>query len=1087
MATKLYLHAAASSVTGTLPSAEQSTLTPDANFFTGVSDADNKTMNTTIGVSQANLTNTSTADTNAHNYYVMKWVSPLIYQGSISANTWTVEYGAKEANAAANFPRSSTGAMYVNCYVWKPSDGTKVGTILDGNSAGDGEEAGTTQTVINYTFTGAAVTGLTPGDAVIVYELWAQVTQGNGTARVQDVYYDGTTENSTTNEAAFLSTPENLQFTPTAPNATIIQSGGNAATSTANTTQYWPVAGNNTPQPLANEAFVQIPIRTAGVISNLSVVLSANTITGTTTFTLMKNGSTTSLVANATATGANIWEDLSNTATVAAGDLLDIKSVPGAATNTFTMRSMSMLFTPTDTGVSDQILGATTSQSFTSNSSTNYIAMNGTCENRTTEANSKSRQRQGGTYQYFAVYVSANARTSDTTFKLRKNGSDTTLLVTYTSGQTGLKEDTSHSFTVASGDDVNVAITTGAGSGESITYEFIKVEFLSDPYYGFFESGRAGGSSFNANTTNYIHIGGHYSALGTESQAWRKIRSSILKVQDLFVYVSANTVTADSTVTLMVNGIATSIVATLTNATTGLFSDTTNTATIGSNDVIDFKIVTGATGTSLTITNMVLWYQEGSRISLSSSYKYNIIGRISLARNYLYNVLGRISQSDTYKYNIVSRVTQSRIYKYNILNRVSLEQIYKYHLLGRVSQAKSYLYNVVGRISLSRIYKYNTSARVSLSRIYKYHVANLVSLSRTYKYHILSRVSLSRSYLYHILGRISLSRIYKHNLIGRISQSSIYKYHVLGRISLSSILKYNVLGRISLSRTYLWDVIEEALERISKPQIYKYNVIGRVSLSRIYLYNILGRVSLSRSYLYNVVGRISLSRIYKYHIQSRVALSRIYKYNVLSRVTLSRIYKYHMLGRVSLSRVYKYNLIGRISKTQTYLWNVISGGLERISKEQIYKYNIIGRVSLAYVYKYNILGRVSLSRAYLYNVQSRVSLARNYLFHVVGRISLSRTYKYHIVNRISLSRNYLWHITTLVSQSSIFKYNVLKRISLSRIFRWDFDRIPTTRGRTLAGNLESKQLYPKRFDRIRSYFYNSPPTKHRRNSKYTRG
>src|SRR6187200_2834516 len=211
-------------------------------------------MNTTVGVSQANLTNTSTADTSSHNYYITRFVSPLIYQGSISANTYTLEYGAKESNAAANFPVSGTGvAGRVNCYVWKPSNGTKYGTILDGNTNADCEEAGTSQSVINCTFSGAAVTGLVPGDAVLVIELWAIVTQANGTQRTQDIYYDGTTENSTTNEAAFLSTPENLQFTATEVRSTIIAGFGRATASTANTNQYWAIAGQGEHEVLADE------------------------------------------------------------------------------------------------------------------------------------------------------------------------------------------------------------------------------------------------------------------------------------------------------------------------------------------------------------------------------------------------------------------------------------------------------------------------------------------------------------------------------------------------------------------------------------------------------------------------------------------------------------------------------------------------------------------------------------------------------------------------------------------------------------------------------------------------------------------
>ncbi|HTH22967.1 MAG TPA: hypothetical protein VL854_12170, partial [Nitrososphaeraceae archaeon] len=106
MATKFYLHATTSGLpSGTLPSDEQSSLTPDSNSFENDTRTTNRLMNTTIGVSQANLTNTSTADTNAHNYYVTRFVSPVLWQGNISAQTWTVEYAAKEANAAANFPR----------------------------------------------------------------------------------------------------------------------------------------------------------------------------------------------------------------------------------------------------------------------------------------------------------------------------------------------------------------------------------------------------------------------------------------------------------------------------------------------------------------------------------------------------------------------------------------------------------------------------------------------------------------------------------------------------------------------------------------------------------------------------------------------------------------------------------------------------------------------------------------------------------------------------------------------------------------------------------------------------------------------
>ena len=218
MATKLYLHRTEITSPGTLPSTEQSSLTADANLFDNEDGSENRLMNKTISaVSQATLTNTTTADTNAHNYYIARWVSPLLAQTSVAANTWTVEIGIREANANANFPRNGAGANRICAYVWKPSNGTKYGNILDGNTNADGEEATTSQSVSTFTFSGSAVSSLTSGDAVIVFELWAIVTMGNATARVVDVFYDGTTENSTSNEAAWISTPENLAFQYTIP------------------------------------------------------------------------------------------------------------------------------------------------------------------------------------------------------------------------------------------------------------------------------------------------------------------------------------------------------------------------------------------------------------------------------------------------------------------------------------------------------------------------------------------------------------------------------------------------------------------------------------------------------------------------------------------------------------------------------------------------------------------------------------------------------------------------------------------------------------------------------------------------------
>ncbi len=1135
MTTKLYFHNASASITGTLPSSEQSSLTADSNLFTGEDGTSNRSMNTTIGVSQANLTNASTADTSSHNYYVARWVSPLIYETNIQAKTWTYEFGAKESNAAANWPVSGTAqAIRVNCYVWKPSDGTKVGTILDGNSNADFEEAGTSQSVINGTFVGAAVTGMTPGDAVLVFEMWAVVTQANGTSRTQDVYFDGTTENSTTSEAAFISTPQDIEFTPTDGSETFSAVGGSIA-STANTTQYWAVLGR--PDPTTTEAESEFIIRTPGTISKMSLYLQGYSVaSGTTTFTIRKNGADTTVTVGTSTSGAQLLEDLTHSFTVAAGDKICLKTVPGAATGTFTIGQLGLNFKTTD-GYSCQLLGVARHSNISVNSANRYVPLQGDSTPDSTENEAKVKQKKAGRYQYFAIYVTANARTTNTVFKTRKNNGDGNISITVPAGQTGLFENTSSFDTVAVDDGYNFGITSGSGS-ETLTYSTIKIEFFADDYSGAIVTGNLNTATIAANLTKYLHTGGTTNSYANDVDVGKRVRITRATLSNLYVYLVANTVSADSTLTLRKNGADTAITLTITANTAGAFSDTIHSVEVGSGDDINYKIVTGATGTTLEISHIVLYYKL-PRITTSKVYKYNMLSRASLSNIYKYNLIGRISLSRIYKYHLATRVSLSRIYKYHIVTRISLSRIYKWHLNARVSLNRIYKYHLLGRISLSRIYKYHLQARVSLSRIYKYHLLGRISLSRIYKYHIQARISLSRIYKYNLLGRISLSRIYKYHLLARISLSRNYLYNILGRVSLSRIYKYHVQARISLSRIYKYHIAN----LVSLARIYKYNIVGRVSLSRIYKYHLLGRISLARNYLWNLVGRISLPRTYKYNILGRISLPSILKYNINQRISLSAIYKYHIQARVSLSRVYKYNQLARISLARTYLWDIIEGALTRVSKPQIYKYNIQARVSLDRIYKYNILVRVSLDRVYKYHLLGRISLSRQYLYHIVGRVSVSRIYKWNLLSRISLSRIYRYHITTLVSKASIFKYNVigrislskiykynilhrvsrartykwnvlqrisksrtyvwhvanrvsktiiykwniLHRVSLSRIYKWTTDILRVVRPGRSIDKTESRTIGNLPFDKWRSYLHRPQETRGKRRSKYTRG
>ena len=215
-ANKLYFHATLSQLAN-LPTTEQSALT-SAKSVDALTV--NRHMGTSIGTAQTSLTLSSINNTSANDYYFTRFVTwGLVGITAINAGTWRYAFAASESNANANFPCSGSNApVYLNVYVWRPSNQTKIGTIIDGNTDSVYVEPGATSSERSEygTFTGAAVASVTDDD-VIICEIWFRVTQAAATAYNDIFYYDGTTENNTdntvvSNHASYISTWQTLAF-----------------------------------------------------------------------------------------------------------------------------------------------------------------------------------------------------------------------------------------------------------------------------------------------------------------------------------------------------------------------------------------------------------------------------------------------------------------------------------------------------------------------------------------------------------------------------------------------------------------------------------------------------------------------------------------------------------------------------------------------------------------------------------------------------------------------------------------------------------------------------------------------------------
>ena len=192
-----YFHDAATSNTGTLPNSEHSTLTSGGTPPAG--NTTQRQMTGTIGAGQVSAAGTTAASTTAQAMLLRMFESPPLAAQVIAAGTWQLHLGASESNTGSNFSPT------VCVYAWRPSTGAVVGTFLD--HPANATEPGTSETAVSATtLTGSAVT-VANGD-ILVCELWrASIAQTAATARTNTAYYNGTTADSASSNAAYLRSP----------------------------------------------------------------------------------------------------------------------------------------------------------------------------------------------------------------------------------------------------------------------------------------------------------------------------------------------------------------------------------------------------------------------------------------------------------------------------------------------------------------------------------------------------------------------------------------------------------------------------------------------------------------------------------------------------------------------------------------------------------------------------------------------------------------------------------------------------------------------------------------------------------------
>lgn len=193
--TALYLHSDTSTVSGTLPTAEQSAVKAPDTYHIGLDEhsagtddsANHQSMDGTQGASENNIDRVVLYD-HEYTHMIGQFVSPPLEAQSIGAGTWLFFVDAFGGSDIGYF-----GQIYFTLYLWRPSTGSLITMIWDddGTFAGFINESSRTE-LLSIAASGASATA-TAGD-VLILEMWI-FDQSTGVGpSTTDVWYDTGTD-----------------------------------------------------------------------------------------------------------------------------------------------------------------------------------------------------------------------------------------------------------------------------------------------------------------------------------------------------------------------------------------------------------------------------------------------------------------------------------------------------------------------------------------------------------------------------------------------------------------------------------------------------------------------------------------------------------------------------------------------------------------------------------------------------------------------------------------------------------------------------------------------------------------------------
>jgi hypothetical protein len=227
----------------------------------------------------------------------------------------------------------------------------------------------------------------------------------------------------------------------------------------------------------------------------------------------------------------------------------------------------------------------------------------------TSEANSKNRQRKAMTASNLFIQIIQAGGGNPVTFRSRKNAANGNMVISASANQTGLLQDTTsgHTDSLAVGDDFDISYQYSAGSGT--TAQVLQGVWLtSSNGDSIYSCANDQGTSFDTSVTAYAGLCGGLEITQTSETNAQVTVNSAFTFSQLLANIISNSISSASTLTLRANaGNAGSVAVSIGANSTGIFVDATDTYTAATTDAMNYKLTTGTTGTSISISHLSVW------------------------------------------------------------------------------------------------------------------------------------------------------------------------------------------------------------------------------------------------------------------------------------------------------------------------------------------------------------------------------------------------------------------------------------------------------------------------------------------------